>query len=119
MQKSKIIVKNRLTKNNRKKTQKNKINSTKTTIFILEEFQKNQDCIFLTHWQTKEKTRAQANYLLLQLFLRLDALDFLDCVSNRINSIWMPNGHHDSCSSGVARRSTPSAPWIITRVVAI
>ena len=55
MQKSKIIVKNRLTKNNRKKTQKTKINSTKITIFILEEFQKNQDCIFLTHWQTKKK----------------------------------------------------------------
>ena len=73
---------------------------------------------FSTHWQTK-KTRAQAIYLLLQLFLRLEALDFLDCVSNRINSIWMPNGHHDSCSSGVASRSTPSAPWIITRVVAI
>ena len=78
---------------------------------------KNCNFFFSTHWQTK-KTRAQAIYLLLQLFLRLEALDFLDCVSNRINSIWMPNGHHDSCSSGVASRSTPSAPWIITRVVA-
>ena len=98
-----------------KKTQKNKSKSTKNYNF--RKFRKIV-IFFSTHWQTK-KTRAQAIYLLLQLFLRLEALDFLDCVSNRINSIWMPNGHHDSCSSGVASRSTPSAPWIITRVVAI